>query len=154
MMGATNADGGRRRKRVGGNKLGRTRVTQSVTMSAVRRLAEERHLTTAELVARALQIGDDSRYPTALCLLPSEVEVYAAGHRLPQTVLEHVAECSSCTSLLEMAKPAEAYEKFFLEQVRQTSLEPRIEPERTGPLKKLLTFLKKRARSEPPTVIA
>ncbi len=86
-------------------------------LTSFRELARERGVSPSELLERALQIGDDARFPTPVCLLPAELEVYAAGHSLPDEVRAHIPGCVYCTSLLEISRPVERYEQIFLENV-------------------------------------
>jgi hypothetical protein len=97
--------------------------------TALMERAKEEGISVSELRLQDRQILRECSYPRSDCLTPNEVQDYFSS-RMPFERAEHIESCPSCTTLVELAEPTEAwFGRFFQTAIAQAEEAP---PERSA----------------------
>lgn len=95
-----------------------TKVEVPQYLLAAEEEAKRRGTTWQQVLEDDLEAARAAGYPGPECLLPAEIERYFADGFLADVRMEHTADCTACSSLLESAAPEPAEIQRILAEVR------------------------------------
>ncbi|HKH44855.1 MAG TPA: hypothetical protein VKM72_09350 [Thermoanaerobaculia bacterium] len=101
-----------------------TKVDKPEFLLAAEEEAKRRGTTWQQVLADDLEAARAAGYPGPECLLPAEIERYFADGFLADVRMEHTADCTACSSLLESAAPEPAEIQRILAEVRARRRSP------------------------------